>query len=148
MNIKEYISRIGKSRGFGIQSPWAYRFVTEVIGERWPYYAYKDIDRKYPTGKERKYRKLLLRISNFVYPAGMETTDVVTAARNLDTAIDNVTSKGVIIIGGIHADATSVKLWESIKAYDRVGITFDCYDFGICFLDREIHKQHYKLNFF
>ena len=47
INITEYLKRIGKARGFGIQSPWAYRVVTEVIGEKMPYYCYEDIDRVY-----------------------------------------------------------------------------------------------------
>ncbi len=36
-------SRHHRSAGFGIHSPHAYRFVTEVLGERRPYYAYSDI---------------------------------------------------------------------------------------------------------
>ena len=44
-SFKEYLSRVGKARGFGIQSPWAYRFVTEIVGERCPYYYYETIER-------------------------------------------------------------------------------------------------------
>ena len=36
------LSRIPRSRGFGVQSPWAYRFVRSVACERRPYYAYED----------------------------------------------------------------------------------------------------------
>ena len=35
--------RYRHSRGFGIHSPSAYRFVTQVLGERLPYYAYDDL---------------------------------------------------------------------------------------------------------
>ena len=66
INITEYLKRIGKARGFGIQSPWAYRVVTEVIGEKMPYYCYEDIDRVYKKRSERKFRKLVFRIRNFV----------------------------------------------------------------------------------
>ena len=31
------------SRGFGIHSPFAYRFITEVLAQRLPYYGYADI---------------------------------------------------------------------------------------------------------
>ncbi len=32
------------SRGFGIHSPFAFRFITEVLNERLPYYAYDNIN--------------------------------------------------------------------------------------------------------
>lgn len=37
------LMRHHRSRGFGIHSPSAYRFVTEVLRERCPYYAYDDL---------------------------------------------------------------------------------------------------------
>ena len=50
-SFKEYLSRVGKARGFGIQSPWAYRFVTEIVGERCPYYYYETIEQIYKNRK-------------------------------------------------------------------------------------------------
>lgn len=44
--LKRYrtaLARHHRSRGFGIHSPSAYRFVTQVLGERLPYYAYDDL---------------------------------------------------------------------------------------------------------
>lgn len=46
--LKRYrtaLARHHRSRGFGIHSPSAYRFVTQVLGERLPYYAYDDLQR-------------------------------------------------------------------------------------------------------
>ena len=46
--LKRYrtaLARHHRSRGFGIHSPSAYRFVTQVLGERLPYYAYDDLRR-------------------------------------------------------------------------------------------------------
>lgn len=37
------LARHHRSRGFGIHSPSAYRFVTQVLRERCPYYAYDDM---------------------------------------------------------------------------------------------------------
>ena len=45
------LARHHRSRGFGIHSPSAYRFVTEVLRERCPYYAYDQL---------RSWRKRLL----------------------------------------------------------------------------------------
>ena len=47
--IKRYctaLNRIRKSKGFGIHSPFAFRFVLKVLKERLPYYAYTEIDYK------------------------------------------------------------------------------------------------------
>ena len=57
-SLSEYLSRIGKSRGFGIQSPWAYSFVKDVISEKLPYYAYSDIENQYLDTREQTKQKL------------------------------------------------------------------------------------------
>ena len=38
-----YFKEWRHSRGFGIHSPFAYRFITEVLAQRLPYYGYADI---------------------------------------------------------------------------------------------------------
>lgn len=35
-----WLKRYRHTRGFGVHSPFAFRFITECIGEQWPYYAY------------------------------------------------------------------------------------------------------------
>lgn len=145
--IAEYIRRMGKSKGFGIQSPWAYSFVTEVIGERLPYYAYEEIDRRYKTRKQRKRQRLYHRICNHAYGHRVYITDIRHSDETLLQLCRMAKEKGVVIIENIYRDSESKKRWESIRDNELVGITFDLYDFAICFLDRKIHKQHYKLNF-
>lgn len=144
--ISEYIRRMGKSRGFGIQSPWAYTFVTEVIGERMPYYAYEEIDKRYPR-HQRKRQRLYHRVQNFVHPHRTYITDM----RHPDDIILQLcrmaSEGGVVIIEGINRDSTSRQRWQHLRDSNEIGITFDLYDFVICFVDRKIHKQHYRLNF-
>lgn len=46
MKLKRYLTalrRYRRSKGFGIHSPFAFRFVLNVLRERLPYYAYEDI---------------------------------------------------------------------------------------------------------
>lgn len=66
-----WLWRIGRSGGFGIQSPFAFTFVTGVIYERGAYYAYAPLHearkRLHPSLRERDDR-LLLRIANAVGP--------------------------------------------------------------------------------
>lgn len=61
-----WVSRIKYCRGFGVQSPWAYRFVRYVINEHYPYYAYEDLCARFPhlSLRNRKLCELYLRIAN------------------------------------------------------------------------------------
>lgn len=62
------LSRIPRSRGFGVQSPWAYRFVRSVACERRPYYAYEDHSQHLLSlsKAERRVCRFMVRLANFV----------------------------------------------------------------------------------
>lgn len=75
-------SRHHRSRGFGIHSPFAFNFVTRVLGERCPYYAYDYlaslrqaiIDEEsnrgpHPRVMSLKHAKMLFRIANHFNPS-------------------------------------------------------------------------------
>ena len=65
-----WLSRIAYCRGFGIQSPSAYRFVRYVINEHYPYYAYADLQKRVPVESRVALRllRLCLRVVNEVQP--------------------------------------------------------------------------------
>lgn len=65
-----WLSRIAYCRGFGIQSPSAYRFVRYVINEHYPYYAYADLQKRVPVESRVALRllRLCLRVANEVQP--------------------------------------------------------------------------------
>lgn len=66
-----WLGRISHCRGFGVQSPWAYRMVRYVINEHYPYYAYADLRAEFPRmdAVERKICELCLRLANSVRPS-------------------------------------------------------------------------------
>lgn len=66
-----WLRRCGHSRGFGVQSPWAYSFIRYVINEHYPYYAYEELDGyfKQEDAIRRKLGKLYFRVANFAQPA-------------------------------------------------------------------------------
>ncbi len=68
--------RYFRSRGFGIQSPWAYSFNRYVINERYPYYFYKELDAMHPrlSHIDRKLCLLYFRIANYLQPANVFDT--------------------------------------------------------------------------
>ena len=102
--LKRYASALGrlrKSKGFGIHSPFAFRFVLRVLKERLPYYGYDTIDRAYTDARTLiarqgikhpgiiapKYAKMIFRIVNHFNPAeilqigtnyGISTTSALT----------------------------------------------------------------------
>lgn len=68
--LKRYIvwlRRMSHSRGFGVQSPSAYRFIRYVLCEHYPYYAYAELRLQYPSlpWLVRKRMELYFRIANF-----------------------------------------------------------------------------------
>lgn len=68
--IARWCRALGHRRGFGVQSPFAYDFVTEVIGQRHPYYLYEDLAKTFPRlhGSEQRTARLLFRLANFTQP--------------------------------------------------------------------------------
>ena len=62
-----WLRRWKYSRGFGVQSPWAYRFIRYVVNEHYPYYAYDDLSRLYEGYPKQiqKLCRLYFRIANF-----------------------------------------------------------------------------------
>lgn len=65
-----WVARCRHSRGFGIQSPWAYRFVRYVVNEHYPYYAYGPLAAAHPdlTPATRRLMELCFRMANHLQP--------------------------------------------------------------------------------
>ncbi len=69
LGIKDLINRYRHNRGYGVQSPYAFHFVTGVLAEKHPYYAYPAIN---STAKKCGYKsalaRMLFRIANYAHP--------------------------------------------------------------------------------
>ncbi len=146
--ITDYLSRIGKSRGFGIQSPWAYSMITDVIMESLPYYIYEEIDRQY-TGKwERKREKLYLRLRNYQNGKPFCIIDLCQASlQSILQQANSMPQDALIVLENLNHSPQTLALWQSIKANPAIGITFDLRRIALCFMPCGRIKQHYKLNF-
>ena len=69
LKFGDWINRKRHNRGFGIQSPSTFFFITQVLKERLPYYAYNDIER---AAKEYRHSGIrdpyeLFRITNYLH---------------------------------------------------------------------------------
>ena len=66
-----WLARSRHSRGMGVQSPSAYRFIRYVVNEHYPYYAYEDLgSMPFSISKRRiKLCRFYFRLSNFCQPS-------------------------------------------------------------------------------
>lgn len=62
-----WLRRIKYCRGFGVQSPSAYRFIRYVINEHYPYYAYDELRKELSRldSLTRKRMELYFRVANY-----------------------------------------------------------------------------------
>lgn len=82
LTFSDWINRMRHNRGFGVQSPTAFFFVTQVLKEKLPYYAYKDIDaiaRESGTHSKKMCRRLF-RIANYLRPKSIIATGTESIA--------------------------------------------------------------------
>lgn len=195
-----WLKRFRYRRGYGVHSPFAFDFITNVIYEKTPYYAYEEIEQKQLEKKEiqkkpfrsKKKDRLLFRLVNRMQPsliidAGCESDSdiylqsgkrnatyipVVSASdfilshhtiadflyirygEDIDfvkeiwrNCIHKAGQHSMFVLEGIHYSTPMKAFWKQCIADDRVGITFDLYDFGILFFDKKKLKQHYIVNF-
>lgn len=70
-----WLKRFRHRRGYGVHSPFAFNFITNVVYEQGEYYAYamlRDRHRsmaRYWGGHSMKCRKFLFRLANYVHPS-------------------------------------------------------------------------------
>ena len=69
-----WLLRFRKRKGYGVHSPFAFSFITTVVNERTPFYAYNELRRLHPwwVRAARLYpvqcRRLLFRLANYEEP--------------------------------------------------------------------------------
>lgn len=166
-----WLCRIRHRCGYGVHSPFAFRFITEVIYETAPYYAYMELDMSLPYKDRFRVRRilhLLMRISNKRQPKIIICLSSSEHARHYLAAgcrkariIDYVPDE-VIDLCWIdepedkiltHLDEHSILILNNLDKYKGwfknlpSVVSFDLYDIGIAFFDTKYNKQHYIVNF-
>lgn len=73
MRLWIWLTRICHCRGFGVQSPFAYHFITEIINECYPFYFYDRLKCDFPhlNKEESKLCRLYFRLVNEIQPASV-----------------------------------------------------------------------------
>lgn len=103
-----WLSRISHCRGFGVQSPSAYRFIRYVVSEHYPYYAYSSLRRQLPhlDWLLRKKMELYLRIANHCQAPQMISHSDGTHDATLQSYISSGCRKTTLISIG-HGSSTT-----------------------------------------
>lgn len=157
--------------GYGVHSPYAFRFITDVIYEKTPYYAYAELDKKLRKKDKFRVRKilhLLLRTTNWRQPAVITClTTSKDVSRYIAAGCKKAKVTGSIPEGQIdmcwldepnnevlpHLNEHSVLLLDHLDRnkdwFQKLPcvVSFDLYDIGIAFFDTKYNKQHYIVNF-
>lgn len=126
-------------RGFGVQSPWAYELVRDVLFEPLPYYAYEEQQLK------TRWQQQLFRIRNHYHhqPLIIINEKDQTAQERCEDVLKHATSDTILIIEHIHDE--NAMLWDSIVHDSRAVITFDMRRRGMVTFDKKRIKQNYLL---
>lgn len=155
-----WIARYRHSKGFGVHSPFAFRFITEVLGERCPYYDF----RRLPSAHQRLIYRIAARLSPATFGVvgeadGLPVSMACPHARQRDGAVDLLVagpgaSPGalmpVIDAGGVVViDGKARALVDAAKAYLDTkghGMTFDnCKDFCILVAYPHLPRQDFPV---
>lgn len=152
--------------GFGIQSPWAYELVRNVLYEPLRYYAYDELRQKYPecSKTERKRNEQLFRIVNHFKPATIEIVGNADAA-TMDyieerqkgsflfyylapsaplASVPATLSDGMVLVVD-DIQETNKAAWEQLLNHAQVTAIFDMGYRGLLCCDTKRVRQTYLL---
>lgn len=126
-------------RGYGVQSPWAYELIRDVLFESLHYYAYDEQGLNTPSERQ------LFRIRNHFkgHPIVVIEEKGEAATQQYEAAVRKVTPDTVLILEHIHDE--NADLWNSIVNDPRAIITFDMRKRGMVIFDPQRIKQNYLL---
>ena len=118
------VLRWPRSHGFGVQPPFAYTFITQVVRDKVHHDYYESLGEHYHRSSFRLQR-FYLRLFNFL---------------NEDQCFNSV-----YVIEDIHASTETLSLWESVVKSPKVVVSFDLYDCGVIFVEGKMPKFNYKV---
>ena len=136
--IITYPQRLRHRLGYGVQSPWAYEMVRDVLFESLYYYSYEEQNIK--TSSDRQLWRLenFFRKGEFVYvSSGSGASEIYEQTAQM--AGENT----AFVVDGLFGDNAS--LWKQILNDPRATVTFDLGRRGLVTFDKKRIKQNYIL---
>lgn len=146
--LRQYVNRVRVSHGFTVHSPFAFRFITNVLREKLPYYCFDD---KLTEPSEQ----LLFRVANFVQPKTVAFADECPRARQViklacpnAVEINNIAEADFTF--AISTVPTQFRSLYVVNAHGKLpsdAMTFTNRRTLIAFRRQELPSTHFSLNF-
>lgn len=166
-----WLARFRHRCGYGVHSPFAFRFITDVIYERQPFYAYQTLTTLLPTKhlfRRKRGLELLLRLANYQQPnviamqgeASLPTAYLHAGCRRAQiTPIELCRQAQLCYLTQPDDRAASLLAQGGMLILDNLHhhrqwfrqlpatLHFDLYDLGIALFALPYHPQYYVVNF-
>ena len=166
-----WLARFRHRKGYGVHSPFAFRFITDVVYEHYPYYAYSELDKALPLSMQLRKRRglhLLFRLANHLQPktivlpanAYQEKRYMQSGCRGANIQSEWPEGEvGMCLLAEPsdealrHVGRNSVLLLDNLHHHREwfqglpSVVSFDLFYLGISFFDEQYNKQYYKVNF-
>lgn len=133
-----YPFRLRHRKGYGVQSPWAYELVRDVLFEKLHYYAYEEQNLR--SEPERQLWRLRNRFRNdeLIYVSPLDDAEKIYE----ETAQD-ADERTYLVVDGLQGK--NADLWKRVLTDSRATVTFDLMDRGLITFDKKRIKQNYIL---
>ena len=118
MGLGSWINRKRHNRGFGIQSPSAFFFITQVLKERRAYYAYPQLNKA--TKGNRRHAREIFRITNYLQPKNCISVGAADAACAMQLAKPSVQHYAFLNKAELNAEAGTLLSTEGCHIIDSI----------------------------
>lgn len=166
-----WLCRVRHRCGYGVHSPFAFKFLTDVVYETTPYYIYGELDSQLELLHRFRVRRvlhLLMRCVNYAQPRQIVAPNApqmvldYLAAGCRKAALQKEFPQGEVDFCYLdrpdsnlldHVSPRTVLVMDNLRQHREwfMGqpsvVSMDLYDVGIAFFDPKYKKQHYIINF-
>ena len=118
MGLGSWINRKRHNRGFGIQSPSSFFFITQVLKERRAYYAYNRLDKAIDIS--RRHAREMFRITNYLQPVNCISVGASDAACAMLLAKPSVQHYAFLNKAELNAEAGTLLSTEGCHIIDSI----------------------------
>ena len=118
MGLGSWINRKRHNRGFGIQSPSSFFFITQVLKERRAYYAYNRLDKAIEIS--RRHAREMFRITNYLQPVNCISVGASDAACAMLLAKPSVQHYAFLNKAELNAEAGTLLSTEGCHIIDSI----------------------------
>ena len=141
-----WLARFRHRKGYGVHSPFAFRFITDVIYEL--HLLLRIANHLQPSTIvlprdawwEKRYLKCGCKNANIQCGWQEGEVSMCLLREPCDEALEHLGEHSVLLLDNLHLHRDWFKSIPSV-------VSFDLYDFGIAFFDKQYNKQYYKVNF-